>query len=202
MNSFFKTFALATTLTAGLTAQTQLVRGDVDGIQNTQGLFQLECTQVRLVSSTVNLQALHDASRQQDIEYEMQVTQVGTNPVTLDVVSATQIFEMFDMGNLRFGRNETWEVFGVPGNPAAVYMDLRANTNYAPFGSWGTWVLGPNAFLFNQGTINALGRFRFQFTMPNLPQFVGVEFTAQALTLDANGAPLITNPDCKEVRND
>ena len=56
-------------------------------------------------SSSPNLQKLHDISRQQNIEFEMMVNNIGTltQPV-LDVLSARQIPEMFDMGNLRFGR--------------------------------------------------------------------------------------------------
>ncbi|MEM7203302.1 MAG: hypothetical protein AAF628_23770 [Planctomycetota bacterium] len=71
-----------------------------------------------LVSSVVNLQALHDASRQQDIEYEMSVQNIGTpGAPILDVLSAVEIPETLDMGNLRFGRSETWEVFGRPAPP-------------------------------------------------------------------------------------
>lgn len=182
-------------------AQPQLVRGDVDSIQGTNQ-FQLDCTQIRLVSTAVNLQQLHNISQQNDIEFEMMVNNIGTptQPV-LDVLSATQIPEIFDMGNLRFGRSESWEVFGVPGSRTAVYIGLRAGTLYHPGGALGTWLLGAEAGQIALGTINAVGRFRFQFTMPTIPQLVGVEFTSQALVIEPAGRLLITNPDCKEVRN-
>ena len=49
--------------------------------------------------------------------------------------------------------------------------------------------------------MNALGRFRFNFTMPTIPQLVGVEFTSQAVVVEPTGLLLVTNPDCKDVRN-
>ena len=191
----------ASSLTFAVGAQTQLVRGDVDGIQGTNR-FRLDCTaNVELISNTVNLQALHDASRQMDIEYEMQVIDVSAGGRTiLNVVSAVQIPEIFGMGNLRFGRSETWEVFGTPGSPTAIYVDLTANTGYLPLGNFGTWILGPNAQFFRSGVIGATGQFRFNFQFPTIPSLLGTSFSAQAGIVQ-NGAVLITNPDCKEVRN-
>ena len=198
---FTKTLFLAAALTASLTAQTQLVRGDVDGIQNTAGRFQLDCTTIQLTSATVNLQQLHDQSRQQDIEYEMQVRNVGTaaNPI-LDVVSATVIPEMFQMGNLRFGRAETWEVFGNPGATAYMFVDAMGNTRYTPLGGAGTWLLSGAALPVANGTISAIGRFQTRFTMPNIPALVGQIFVGQGVIVDG-GAVTITNADCKDVRS-
>lgn len=186
-------------LASSLSAQ-QLVRGDIDGIQGTQ-LFQLECTQIRIVSPTLNLQALSDASRQQNIEYDMQVVQVQANPTVLEILSATPVPEMFQMGNLRIGRSETWELVGVPGSQYGVFLGFRTTTSYAPLGVWGTWLLGSNFAPLQNGTINALGRSQFQFTMPNAPTFIGMEITSQAIVVEPDGDLVITNPDCKEVRN-
>ena len=47
---------------------------------------------------------------------------------------------------------------------------------------------------------NAFGRFQTRFTMPTLPALVGQEITGQAVIQDGAGF-LISNPDCKEVRN-
>ena len=179
----------------------QLVRGDVDSISGTNR-FQLECTQIPLVSTTVNLQQLENISRQNDIEFEMMVQNVGTlaNP-RLNVLSATQIPEMFDMGNLRFGRSETWEVRGVAGSQYAVYIGSRARTRYLPIGPAGTLVLSPESLLLNSGMIGPFGLSQFRFTMPTIPSLVGVEFTSQAFMVQPTGGLLITNPDCKDVRN-
>lgn len=180
-------------------AQTQLVRGDVDSIQGTNQ-FRLDCTaNVRLVSNTVNLQQLHDLSRQQDIEYEMQVLDVSSGGTTiLNVVSAQQIPEILDMGNLRFGRSESWQVFAPSGSSVAVYIALTSSTSYLPLGGAGTWILPLSAPLLRSG-VSTGGRFQFQLQMPTIPSLVGTSFSAQAIY--ANGSQvLITNPDCKEVR--
>ncbi len=43
--------------------------------------LQQQCASIRLVSSTVDLQAFDDQSRRQDIEYEMQVVDVTAGPL-------------------------------------------------------------------------------------------------------------------------
>lgn len=191
----------AAALAPALSAQTQLVRGDIDSIQGTN-LFRLDCTQdVRLVSSTVDLLALHNASHQQNFEYEMQVVDVSTPSQTiLDVISATQIPEQFEMGNLRFGQSNTWEVFAAPGSPAWVFVAARTDTGYLPLGAPGTWILGGSAIVFNQGFTNGVGRFQFNYTMPTLPALVGLEVSGQAIVFES-GAFRLTNPDCKDIRN-
>ena len=194
------TLAACSALQLGVQAQTQLVRGDIDGIKNTR-LFQLDCTHIRLVSTTVNLQKLHDASRQNNIEYEMQVRDVSSGGTKmLNVISAKAITEMMNMGNLRFGRSDTWEVFGPSGSLAVVFLQSRSMTSYLPLGSAGTWLLGGNAILFNFGTITN-GSFRFNFQPPTIQSLVGQEFSSQALIVSRNGGLTITNPDCKEVRS-
>jgi hypothetical protein len=197
--TLLRTLAVSLLVVSPALAQTQLVRGDIDNISGTNR-FVLDCTGIGLISSTVNLQALHDLSRQQDIEFEMRVTVAQANPTVLNVVSAVQIPEMFDMGNLRFGRSETWEVFGPSGSLAAVYAGTRASTRYSPHGAAGTWVIGPELALVRQGSIQN-GRFQFSFQMPTIPALVGVEFTSQALVLTPSCQLVITNPDCREVRN-
>jgi hypothetical protein len=200
MNSFTTLCAAAALATTTL-AQTQLVRADVDGIQGTQQ-FQLDCTQVRIVSTSVDLQALHDQSRQTDIEYAMQVRQVAANPPVLEVMSATAIPELFGMGNLRFGRTETWEVFGAPGSATAVFIALRSQAGYLPLGAPGAWLLGPNFALLQTGALNGVGRFQFGFQIPAIPGLEGTAISGQAIVIPPGGQPLITNPDCKVVRAD
>jgi hypothetical protein len=197
----FLVLPLLASLSVPALAQTQLVVGDVDAIQGTN-LFRLDCTNIRLVSTTVNLQQLHDLSRQQDIEFEMQVRDVSAGgTTTLDVVSARAIPEQFDMGNLRFGRSETWEVFAAPGSPVWMFVNATSQTSYTPLGSFGTWLLGGNALPMANGVASAIGRFQINFTMPTIPALVGASFTSQAV-VQQGGVFSITNPDCKVVRND
>ena len=198
----FSTIVAVALLAIPAAAQTQLVRGEIDGIQGTNQ-WRLDCTNVRVTTTNpaINLQQLHDATRQNDMMLSMQVIDIGTpgSPL-LDIQQATVLPALFDMGNLRIGRSQTWEVFGTPGSLAEVYLTPEALTSYVPAGAFGTWVLGGNAVFFAGGRIGATGQFRFNFTMPNLPQLIGVSFTTQAIVLEPTG-PLLTNPDCKEVEN-
>lgn len=184
-----------------LPAQTHLVRGDVDIMQGTNA-FRLECTNIRLVSQTVNLKALHDASRQKDIEYEMQVRDVSQGGLTiLDVVSAKTIPEMFDMGNIRLGRSDTWEVFGTPGSAAGMFITARSQTSFVPVGASGAWLVGANAILFARGTVNAIGRFQVRYQPPNDPSLVGLEVVGQGVLIGTNNTLTLANLDCKTVRS-
>ena len=183
---------------ASITAQTQLVRGEVDRIQNTQNLFQLKCTTIRLTSATQNLNALHDATRQNPLVLEMQVTDTFGNGSSLEVVSASLIPRQHDMGNLRFGRAETWEVFAAPGSQIWVFV-AGTDTRYLPLGDAGTWILGSSALPFFDGAANAGGSLRRDVTMPTIPALVGTVFTSQSVVA-TNGVFRLTNPECKAVR--
>jgi hypothetical protein len=194
-----RTFLLIPFLTASVFAQTYAIRGDIDSIQNTN-LFELDCTRIRLVSTTVDLQALHNASRQQDIEYDMQVSVVSTgNPTILNVISATAVPEQFNMGNLRFGRSETWDLAGSAGSIYQVWVNARNATSFLPTSFNNAWFMGPTAVPAFQGVMSA-NFIQFRFTMPTIPALVGVEFSAQTLLLSPSNVLTITHPDCREVR--
>ena len=188
----------STVLLAGLSqAQTQTVRGEVEDVQGTANQFFLKCTNIPVISSTVNLQAL----QAQNVQAILDVINVGTpgNPI-LDLQSYTVTTKVMDMGNLRIGRSERWQVNAPAGSLAFVFVDFTGNTGYTPFGQIGTWLLGPGASTIRSGVTNGVGQFEFSFTMPNVQGLVGTSFTSQAL-VGTNGTFSLTNPDCKEVRN-
>ena len=188
-------------LAASAMAQTHRIVGDVDAIQGTN-LFELDCTRIRLVSTTVNLQQLHDASRQQDIEYDMQVTDVSAGGLTiLNVLSAVAIPEQFNMGNLRFGRSETWDLAGTAGSRYAIFVNDRNATSLLALPAFSnSWFMGPNAVQIFSGTMNA-AFIQIPFQMPTIPALVGAQFSAQTLLLSPSNALSITHADCKIVRN-
>ncbi len=197
---FMKNITLAFALLASSAlAQTFPVRGDIDAIQGTN-LFELDCTRIRLVSTTVNLQILHDASRQQNIEYDMMVTDVSAGGLTiLNVLSATAVAEQFNMGNLRFGRSETWDLSAPAGTRYGMFINVRNATSLATLGLNNPWFLGPNAVLLLSGTMPT-NFIQVPFTMPTIPSMVGVEISAQTVLLDAANNVSLTHLDCKDVR--
>jgi hypothetical protein len=187
---------LALGLVATAAAQNQLVRGKVEDVPSTSR-FILDCTTIPLVSSKLNLNALVGQ------QWNLDVINVGSpsQPV-LDVQAATAATKIMDMGNLRFGRAERWQVNYTPGSMAGVFVQLTSATSYLPAGALGTWLLGFNSLHVRSGVTNGQGQFEFNLTMPTIPSLVGVSFTSQALVLPPSGSIVVTNPDCKEVRND
>src|SRR5690606_11504973 len=149
------------------------------------------------------LRQLHAQSRQQDIEYRMEVVDVSAGSLTiLEVLSATPVPEQFEMGNLRFNRSETWELRGTSGSAYQVWVNTRNATSFLPLTGFGnSWFMGPAAVPAFQGIMNA-SFLQFRFQMPTIPALVGVEFTAQTLLVSPSNVLTITNPDCRAVRND
>ncbi|MEZ5964279.1 MAG: hypothetical protein R3F56_10575 [Planctomycetota bacterium] len=197
-----KLFLVLPLLAANAFAQTTYrIVGDIDSIQGTN-LFELDCTRIRLVSNSVNLQALHDASRQQDIEYDMQVTDVSSGGLTiLNVLSATAVPEQFNMGNLRFGRTETWDLFGTVGSAYQTWLTTRNATTFLPLPAFGNaWFMGPTGVPVFQGVMNQ-SFIQWGFQMPTIPALVGVEFSAQTILVSPSNVVSLTNPDCRVVRN-
>jgi len=194
-------FVLPLVAASAFAQTTYRIVGDIDSIQGTN-LFELDCTRIRLVSNTVNLQQLHDASRQQDIEYDMQVTDVSSGGLTiLNVLSAVAVPEQFNMGNLRFGRSETWDLFGSAGSAYQTWVTTRNATSWLPLTGFGnSWFMGPAGVPAFQGVMNQ-AFIQFSFQMPTIPALVGVEFSAQTILVSPSNVVSLTNPDCREVRN-
>ncbi len=188
---------VASVLAAGLNSQTQLLRGKIEDVKNTQNQFFLGCTNIPLTSTTLNLNLLVGQ------QYVMQVVNTGTaTKPSLDVRSATATTKIFDMGNIRLGRADRWQVRWTPNSMAAVGVTATALTSYAPAGSLGTFLLGPQFVLLSKGQVNQLGVFEFSFQPPNIASLVGLSVTGQALVQEPKGFLLLSNPDCKEVRAD
>src|SRR5688500_4448286 len=115
--SRFLLFSLTipTLLSSIAMAQTQLVRGKVEDVRNTQNQFFLDCTTLKVVSTTLDLNTI------KGLQGDLQVVNTGTatNPV-LDVRSFTAAAKIFDMGNLDLNKSARWEVNAAPGTFATM----------------------------------------------------------------------------------
>lgn len=194
MRTLFPTLSLLA-VTVALPAQTQTLRGGVEDVQGTQNQFFLDCTTIPMVSNTINLNLWTNT------EAVMEVVNVGTaqSPVLrVDQIAPTA--KIFDMGNLRFNQSNTWEVNAPAGSFCMVFIDFVWNTGYTPYGPAGTYLLGATPVSFRSGFAGGGNQFQFQFTMPNVPQYTGIEVTGQAL-VGTGGSWTFSNPDCKEVGN-
>ena len=188
-----KTLPLITSLLAIATvlpAQTQTLRGGVEDVQGTVNQFFLDCTNIPVVSNAVNLNLWTNT------ETIMQVVNIGSaqSPI-LRVDSIAPTAKTFDMGNLRFGQSNSWEVNAPAGSFAMVFVDFTWNTGFTPFGLE-SYLLGPNAFSLAAGVTNAQNQFQFQYMIPNMPQHTGISVTGQAL-IGAGGGLLVPLQQCR-----
>lgn len=180
-------------LTSLLSAQTQIVRGKVEDVQNTQNQFFLDCTHLPVVSTALNLNLWVG---QQAI---LQVINVGTaSAPVLRIDAATATAKVFDMGNLRLGQSARWEVTAPAGSFAFMFLNFTDFTTYSPFGGFGTWLLGNGAATVASGVTNLQNQFEINYTMAVIPSLVGVSLTSQALVGD-HGTWFLSNPDCKSI---
>jgi len=183
-------------LAAGLSSQTQLLRGKIEDVKNTQNRFVLDCTNIPLTSTVLNLNMLVGQ------QYIMQVVNTGSaSSPSLDVRSVTATTKVFDMGNIRLERADRWQVRWKPNSTTAVGITATAATSYMPLRSMGTFLLGSQLALMARGRVNQLGVFEFSYQPPNITSLVGLSVTGQALVQEPNGFLLLSNPDCKQVRS-
>ena len=189
----FATLSVLATAAALLPAQTQSVRGQIEDLRQTQGQFFLKCTDIPVQSTALNLANFVDT------EAILDVVDIGTaGSPRLEVQAVTQTARTFDMGDLRIGHSERWEVDAPAGSFALIFVDFTFRTGWTPFGMAGVYLLSPSAATLASGTTNGENRLEINFTMPNVPQLIGTSFTAQALIGD-HGNWLFSNPDCKAV---
>lgn len=180
------------------TSSSYTILGEVEDVRNTIGQFYLDCTEIPVTSTAVDLNFL----QAQPGVFELTVTDIGTpGQPLLRVDNAVPALRTHDMGNLRIGRAERWEVLGAPGSYAITHGQLTRQTRWQPISGFGVFLLGANSIPVHRGFIGPFGRLEFNFTMPNVPALVGTEFTSQSLVLSPNGTGQFTNADCKEVRN-
>jgi hypothetical protein len=176
-----------------LTAQTQVLRGKVEDVRNTQNQFYLDGTRIPVVSTAV---VLNTIVGQQSL---LQVVDVGTaGAPVLRVESAVPAAPNFDMGNLRLGQSARWSALAPAGSFAFLFLNWTDSTAYTPFGGFGVWLLGNGAATLASGVTNAQNQFEIRYTMPVIPSLVGLEMTGQAL-IDDHGTWFLSNVDSKEI---
>lgn len=181
----------ALVLGSNLSAQGQVLRGKIEDNPTTQTFF-LSCTKLPLTSTVLNLNSLVGQ------QLEMTVTQLPSG--SLNVLTAAPIAKVFDMGNLRLGRADRWQITGSPGEAAGMFLTAFDLTGYLPLGAAGTWLLGPTWLTIATGQINPLGLLEVSFQPPNVPQLVGTTWTAQGARMSTTKGAYFANSDCKVLQ--
>lgn len=176
-------------------AQTYTLNGKVEDVPGTVNQFFLDGTRIPVVSTVLNLNAWVGTQASLD------VVNIGTaSAPILRVDAAAPTAKVMDMGNLRLGQTQTWEVFAPAGTGAFIFMDWTDNTGFRPIpGFSGVYLLGLSPHFLTGGITNAAGVFQTTFTTPNNPTLVGLEVTSQALYVPG-GVWTFSNVDAKTIQ--
>ena len=188
--------SLSFLMTAGLSAQGVRFRGEVEDVSGTQNQFVVDCTNVALTSSTLNL----------NLFVGEQVEIVGTwngnfAAPSVEVTALTNVIENFEIGgDDEIGGTANLHVIGAPGDTVLFFGALESG--FFPLPSAGAVLIDPaSAEILATGTIGGSGQLEVPAPIPNDPALVGFVYHAQALVRSStSGTFSLTTNDCKEIR--
>jgi hypothetical protein len=181
-------------LSLGVSAQEVTLYGQVENVQNTANQWFLDCTNIQLQSATIQLAPFH----------RLYVKLTGTNLGTaaaprIEVASVVAFPQVTNLGgDRRPGTRFEIDLFVAAGTPYAMYVAVGGS--FTPVGSLGTWYLGEANLLVAAGT-TAGAVTTVLVPIPNTPSLVGLEVLAQCAYLPAGSDPVLSNVDCKAIRN-
>lgn len=186
---------LALLLSPAALAQSVRFRGQVEDVSGTANQFVVDCTNVRLTSSALNLNALVG----QQVVIEGTWNGDFANP-SVAVSAATPTNEDFQIGgNAKIGQSARLEVVGTPGESVSVFG--APSSGFFPLPLAGAVLIDPaTAEFLGGGTIPGAGLLQIDSPIPNEPALVGLVYHAQAIVFSAGGVRMTTN-DCKQISN-
>ncbi|MHC4378977.1 MAG: hypothetical protein ACYS26_20445 [Planctomycetota bacterium] len=174
-------------------AQDFTFRGKVEDVSGTQNQFFVDCTDVALTSSAVNLNLFIG----QSVEISGFWNGSSAQPA-IDATSVTVVTETFEIGGgAKLGETSSLGFTGAPGTQALGF--LSGNPGFTPFGDQLIFLDQTNILLQGGGTIGGTGILEVPFQIPNNPSLLGFEFFGQGALIGNDGSILLTNPDCKTI---
>lgn len=178
-------------------AQAVTLRGKVEDVQGTQNLFFVDCTNVSITSGAFNLNLFLN----QQVELTGNWNGSFVAPA-VDVTAIVQVVESFEIGGgAKIGDVSNLSVTGPAGDVAVAYISTAPG--FTPLGDLGVGLIHPTqSYLMGVGVIPPFGTRQFPLPIPNDPSLVGFELHGQGVILDVGaGQALLTNPDCKEIKD-
>lgn len=170
------------------------LRGKVEDASGSSGQFLVECTNVDLQSSTINLNAL--------VGSQTVITGAWNGSSTSPLVQVTEIgivTETFEIGgSSKIGENA---IFSITGSPTSVFaMYSSAGTFFQPFRNAGAVMLDPGTLhQVAFGVIGSEGNFQVKVPIPNNPDLIGITVYGQGVKSPGVGSYFLTNADCMTV---
>jgi hypothetical protein len=190
----FSSLLASLVLACGACAQEATLYGQVEDVQNTANQWFLDCTNIQLQSAALQLAPFH---RQY---VKLRGTNVGTASAPRIEVSSIEAFpQVVNLGgDRRPGTRFELELLLAAGTPYAAYVAVGGG--YLPLGEIGTWYLGVANMLVAAGTTRA-ALTTIHVPIPNDASLVGLEVLAQAAYLAGGTEPVLSNVDCKQIRD-
>lgn len=180
---------------SAVSAQQLSFRGKVEDVSGTANQFFVDCTDVDIQSSTINLNAF--------VGLQTQITGnwngSAASPL-VDVTAIQAVSETFEIGGGgKIGQQATFRVDGAPGSPFAMFSSL--GTSFFPFRS-GVVLLDLGTLnLIGTGVIGGAGNVEIKVQVPNNPALIGLTVFGQGAIGMGGGNVLLTNPDCKTLES-
>jgi hypothetical protein len=190
----FSSLLASLVLACGACAQEATLYGQVEDVQNTANQWFLDCTNIRLQSTTLPLAPF---LRQY---VKLRGTNVGTISAPRIEVSSIEAFpQVVNLGgDRRPGTRFELDLFLATGTPYAAYVAVGGG--FLPLGEIGTWYLGAANMLVASGSTRAAVT-TVNVPIPNDASLIGLEVLAQAAYLAGGTELALSNVDCKEIRD-
>ncbi|MEX1023713.1 MAG: hypothetical protein WD226_01430 [Planctomycetota bacterium] len=176
-------------------AQSVTFRGKVEDVSGTNNLFFVDCTSTQLTSLAFNLNSF--------VGQQVAITGDWNGSFAAPSVNVTSIapaLETYEIGGgADIGDFSNQSFVAAPGTFAVGLLSL--GSSFAPFqGGNGVIFLDPTRVVLTQtGVVGGSGILEIPFFIPNDPALIGIDLIGQGALLSAGAAPLLTNPDCKEI---
>lgn len=182
-------FALCALASTAL-AQDVHFRGKIEDVSGTSQ-FVVDCTNVQLTSSSINLSGLVG----QQVEIDGTWNGSFSSP-SVEVTATTPVTDDFEIGgSTKIGEMAQVEVLSDPGDNVNVYGSL--DPGFFPLPLTGAVLIDPStAELIASGTVTVGGVLQLDSMIPNEPALVGLSYYGQAVVLELGGGVHMTTNDC------
>lgn len=175
-------------------AQQVTLRGEVQAVAGTGGQFLVDCSNVELQSSTINLAPF--VGSQTTIAGRWNGSFSSPRVEVTDIQIVAQTFEI--VGSNKIGEVAILSISGSSTSVFEIYTSL--GSFFVPFGSAGAVMLEPQTLSrVVRGVIGSEGNFQIKVPIPNASALIGTTIFGQGIKSPGVGSFFLTNADCRTI---